>query len=412
MEKYQEVNVIAAAFLVAALTVSFFVYKIKEVQNQNDQLIELLTEKLNSGSEKTNAPDISDAPEVIDTLVDTNEKNKEDKPEVENDTETTEYPLSTEDPLNTEDPENKQEPTELLETTEEIIPTATVTPKSTKEAKPTATVTPKPTKEAKPTATAAPKPTKEAKPTATATPRPTEETKPTATEATQNNGIDNQENPITGNNMIPNVDDLYKNIETTVKAPASIKSIKGINPDLVKDIDNPDRKYFNGQLDSVPRNYDNGYSRTSYIEKHEDIFEYIGEYVAPNYRLLHTTGSYDSVHCTVGSYHYLIRYKQAKVYKFVYCRDGIYDTRLEYVAGIYPSELCDSIDANSTLADFQKVLGTKYNTTEMKFNNKTDLSTADVEHGYVFTCDNGDAVTVFFDENERICDYIYLLVVE
>ena len=410
--------IIAAVLMIFLFAVAFLIFRIKDVQDQNDQLIELLTEKLNSASEKTSEyadreknHAVDNEPVKLVNTVDGEEKDVETTKEPENtrtpteETKPTEEVTVTPEPTQvaTVTPEPTKEPTSTPTLEPTKAPTSTPTPKPTKA--PTSTPTPKPTKA--PTSTPTPKPTKA--PTSTPTPKPTKAPTSTPTPKPTKAPTSTPVPTEAPNNLIPAVDDLYNNIDTPVKAPESLKKIKGINSNLLADLNTSDRNYFNGQLDDVPNYSPNSSTRKTYIERHEDIFEYIGELKSPQFFL----GSYYGVECRIATNNDLIRYKPAKVFKFIYCRDGSLDNSPIYVAGILPNELCDSIDGNSKLEDFQKVLGTRYRRTIFYEGvTKTDLSTTDIAMGAVFTCENGEAIVCMFDKNGNLCDYIYLLVIE
>ncbi len=203
----------------------------------------------------------------------------------------------------------------------------------------------------------------------------------------------------TANTAIPDVNELYSNIHKYYDAPESISLIPGVNPAIVRDIQLIDRRYFHNMDVSEET-----------VKKNQDIMEFIGEYGMPF--VYSPVGKPRDLSATCGSYSNLIRFKNAEVFKFVYS-GGTFDTEDygDYNACILPDELCEGIDENSTLDDFIKLLGSDPKSVYMRAS-KTDMSTADNEKGYLFKMKNLDAVMVFFDDNGKLCDYIYLFIAE
>ncbi|MCR4586074.1 MAG: hypothetical protein K5686_10175 [Lachnospiraceae bacterium] len=83
----------------------------------------------------------------------------------------------------------------------------------------------------------------------------------------------------------------------------------------------------------------------------------------------------------------------------------------DYIAAIMPEDLCEGIDNNSTLDDFIKILGSDPKQAGMRVD-KTEMSTAEKENGWLFQLNNYDAVLCFFDDEGKLCDYLYLYIAE
>jgi len=71
-----------------------------------------------------------------------------------------------------------------------------------------------------------------------------------------------------------------------------------------------------------------------------------------------------------------------------------------------PDELCEGIDSNSSLEEFIKIPGSDPKKAGMRVA-KTEVSTAENENGWIFQLKNYDGVLVFFDDDGKLCDYIY-----
>lgn len=196
---------------------------------------------------------------------------------------------------------------------------------------------------------------------------------------------------------IPNTDDLYSQINDRVEPPASIKCIPGINNKIVDEINSTYRGLFNGN---------NWYD--IYQERYPGSIDILGRFYVPLFGNFGT--GEEIIECRYASEATLIKRTDVEVFQFLYSPGlGRSQTRCDYVAGILPTDFCDGIDNDSTLEDFQEILGKDY---KESWEIETDFCTSETEKGYVFICENTDAVLVLFNEENKLCDYIYLYITE
>lgn len=227
----------------------------------------------------------------------------------------------------------------------------------------------------------------------------TDETESEVTDETENAAVTS---PVTeentdDDNRLPNADELYSNIQPRYEPAESIILISGVNPDLVWDIQHTNRAFF--KKHNITEQI---------IYNHSDEMDYLGEYGMP---VVNATNAYRDLSAWVGSHKRLMRLKASKVYKFVY-HMGVESEKLgDYAAAIMPEDLCDGIDNNSSLDDFIKLLGSDPKKVGMN-SGWTEMSTSESEHGWLFQLKNTDGVICFFDDEGKLCDYLYLYIAE
>ena len=191
--------------------------------------------------------------------------------------------------------------------------------------------------------------------------------------------------------------DVFAEIKNErIIVPDSIASISGIHEDMLKEIVTITPK----DIEAIE--YDQNTTNESPF--------YLGN--AKVYSM-HRVG-YGGRSCFSANTHMVSLYHndEHQYVKFAYGTGSKYYETYNYVIAIAVDAFCDGIDSSSTPEDIMKVLGdTAYNTsTNMDDDecNASHFSSSEKITVYTFHLTEGDDVGFVFNEEGKICDYVYL----